>query len=229
VSDDPVDQINRFVLALGALIVMFVALVVVLLAWGASGGTIDKIGDFAGYLGDHDNREAKLMVTLGAVVVVLLMAMVMIVELTPSPLQKMRLRNVRAGEALLTTAEIAWRVEEEARAVEHVADCAAVVAVRGQRVDIALDLNVDAGADLARTADEACRRVHELVEEKMGVPLASPPRARMHYRELRLRDGGPGLPDGMRRSSTGWERPNRGEESNDDRGNSTDAPEEAQA
>jgi hypothetical protein len=205
-SDDPLDQVNRLVISLAALLVAFVALLAVLLAWGATDGTIGRIEDFAGYLRDHDGRDGKIIVSLLALVLVLVIVTVMIVELTPSPLQKMRLRDVKAGDVTLTTAEIAARIEEEVRAVQHVAWSKAVVAAQGNRVEVVLDLHVDSGADLAHTADEACRRAHVLVEEKMGVPLTRRPRARIHYRELRLGSaaGGPPQPP---RPATGWERP----------------------
>ena len=187
-SEDPTDQANRFALVVAALVITFLALLVVLLAWGAAAGSIARVSDLAGYLRDHNNREAKLMVTLGAAVIVLLMLSVIIAEVTPSPIAKMRVRNVRAGDATITTPEIAARVEAEARGVPHVRDCAAVVATHGRRVDVVLDLHVDEGADLAQAAETACARVQALVEEQMGIELAQPPRARMHYRELRLRD-----------------------------------------
>lgn len=219
-SDDPLDQINRAVISVIAMLVAFVALVVVLLAWGAPDPSIGRLEDLAGYLRDHNTREAKLIVTLGAIVVVLLMLAAIILQLTPSPTQKMRVRNVRSGDAQLTTPQIAARIEHELAEVSHVASSRAIVSSRGQKLTIVLDLEVDAGADLAQTADEACRRAHELVEQQMGLELAERPRARLHYRELRLKDDG--------RQATGWERPKAGEGAHDQRG-STDAPEEAQA
>jgi hypothetical protein len=206
-SDDPLDQINRFVVATAALVVAFIALAVVLLAWGASDGTIGRIEDFAGYLRDHSGRDAKIIVSLISLVLVLLMASLIIVELTPSPIQRMRVRSVKAGDASLTTTQIAQRVEEEMKVVAHVRESAATVAVRGDRVEVVLDLHVDAGANLAQTADEACRRAHVLVEEQMGIPLTKRPRARMHYRELRLKSGGPAGATAPPRPPTGWERP----------------------
>lgn len=205
-SDEPLDQINRFVISIAALVVAFIALLVVLLAWGATDGTIGRIEDFAGYLRDHDGNDAKVIVSLIGLVVVMLMVTVMLVELTPSPTQQMRLKNVRAGEATLSTVQIAERVEEEVRAVDNVAWSKAIVAAHGNRVEIVLDLHVDAGADLARTADEACRRAHVLVTEKMGVQLTTRPRARIHYRELRLGNAN-GAPAAPPRPATGWERP----------------------
>jgi hypothetical protein len=233
-SDDPLDQTNRFLVSTVALVVAFVAALIVLLAWGASDASIDRLDDFAGWLRDHDDNAGKLIVTLGATVVALLMLTLIIVELTPSPTQRMRVRSVGKGDASITTKEIAQRIEEEARAVPHVAQCAAVVAARGHRVEVVLDVHVDPGADLARTADDVCRRAHELVEQRVGIGLVKPPYARMHYRELRLRspEGAPQQPFARTESErpvppSGWERP-AGERTEDERG-STDSPEEAQA
>lgn len=199
-SDDPLDQLNRFIISLVALLVVFAALLAVLLAWGAADGTIGRVEDFAGYLRDHNTRNTKLVISISALVVALLMMTIMLVELTPSPTQRMRVRNLKSGDATLTTKQIAERVEEEVTSAPNVASCKATVAARGNKVEVVLDLHVDAGADLALTADEACRTAHALVEERMGIELAQRPRARLHYRELRLKDG-------PQRPVTGWERP----------------------
>ena len=200
-SDDPTDQANRFALVVVALVVIFLALLVVLLAWGAAVASIARVSDLAGYLRDHNNREAKVIATLGAGVIVLLMLTVIIVEVTPAPIAKMRVRNVRAGDATIATTEIAARVEAETRGVPHVRDCAAIVATLGRRVDLVLDLHVDEGADLAQAAEAACTRAQALIEQQMGIGLAQAPRARMHYRELRLRDEPEGAP------ATAWAPP----------------------
>jgi len=127
-SDDPLDQINRAVIAIVALLIAFAALIIVLLAWAEPGATIGRIEDFAGFLRDHDNDDARLIISLGALVVVLLMAGIMIIELTPSPTQKMRLRNVKAGSATISTVEIAARIEDELSRVPHIAQPQAIVA-----------------------------------------------------------------------------------------------------
>jgi hypothetical protein len=221
------DQLNRFLVVLAALLVVFAALVAVMLAWGAPGGTIDRIASFAGWLRNHNDREAKIILTLASAVVVLLMLMTIIVELTPSPTQKMRVRNVKSGDAAITTKQIAERINAEVRQVEHVAECQAIVAARGKRVEVVLELHVDAGADLSRTADEACRRTQQLVEQQLAIELAQRPRARLHYRELRLR----GEPQPPQRSQepSGWERPAATPEGERDQPGQPDTPEEAQA
>ena len=88
---------------------------------------------------------------------------------------------------MITTTQIAKRINAEVAQITHIAECAAIVAARGKNVEVVLDLHVDAGANLSQTADEACRRAHVLVEQQLGIEMAAMPRARLHYRELRLR------------------------------------------
>ena len=215
-SDDPINQINRFVITLVAMAIAFAALAIVLLAWGAPGGTIDHIADLAGYLRRHNDRETKLIITLGAMVVVMAMLTVIVVELTPSPNRTMRVRNLTSGDAAITTTEIAQRVNADVLRVVHITECRSYVSARGRRVDVVLDLHVDAGTDLAQAADEACRRAHELIEQQLGIELASKPRARLHYGELRL--GEERQPSAPRLPPTGWERPQGIEGDRDERG-----------
>jgi len=230
VNDEPLEQINRFVIVIAALAAIFAALLVVLLAWGAASNSIARLDDLAGWLRDHNNREAKVIITLAALVVVLAMLTAIIIELTPSPTQKMRVRRVKSGSAAITTAEIAERINTEVLYIEHIADSNAIVAARGRRVEVVLDLQVDEGADLARAADAACRRAHALVEQQLGIELTQPPRARLRYRELRLRRPA-GTPSGAERGqdATGWERPPVAAEGDRDQRRQPDASEEAQA
>ena len=97
-SDEPMDQANRFSIVVTALVLIFLAALVVLLAWGASSESIGRLEDFTGWLRKHDTNEAKTIISLGATVIVLLMLSVIILEVTPSPTQKLRLRNVKAGD-----------------------------------------------------------------------------------------------------------------------------------
>lgn len=225
-SDNRQDRLNRFVVIALAFAGIFAALVLALLAWGAPDESIARIADLAGWLGRHNNTEVKTIISLSAAVAVLLMLMAILVELTPSPTQKMRLRNVRAGEAVITTHEIAARVNAEVEAIPHVAACNAIVAARGRRAEIVLELHVEPGADLADTADDACRRTRVLAETKLDIDLAAPPRARLHYRELRLQ----GAADAPRRlGPSGWERPAAILEGDRDQRGNSDTPEEAQA
>ena len=199
------DQLNRSVIVVTTLAVIFVALLAALLAWGAPDETIHRIADFSDYLGRHNDRETKAIISLAAAVIVLLMLTVIIIELTPSPVQKIRVASMKSGEAAITTSEIAARINAEVGTVPHVAECTARVAAHGKKIEVVLDLYLDAGANLTETADEACRRAHLLIERQLGIEMAAMPRARLHYRELRL--GGESDASAPRRTSPGWERP----------------------
>lgn len=203
-SDDPFDQVNRLVIVALAMALIAAAGVVVALAWWQPDDSIARVEDFAGWLRDHNTDDSRLVLSLGAAVVILALLTLIVVELTPPDAQKMRVRNVKSGEAVISTAQIAERIKAEVEAVPHVAGCSALVTRHGKKVDIVLDLHVDAGADLADTADEACRRAHVLVEERMGIGLTARPRARLHYRELRL-NAQPA--ESRTREIAGWEKP----------------------
>jgi hypothetical protein len=113
---------------------------------------------------------------------------------------------VKSGDATIKTTEIAARIDEALRHVPHIVSCRSIVASRGKSVEVVLDLHVGAGADLARAADDACRRAQEIVEQEIGIALAAPPRATLHYRELRLKEETAGEAPATRIPS-GWERP----------------------
>lgn len=178
---------NRVAIVLAALAIMFFALLVAMLAWGAPEGSVARLQDFVTFLADHQTEDlAKLVTSLGAAVVVLLGLLVVILELSPPPTPGVRITAVRSGDATITSDVIAERVQQEVLAVEHVTGVKAQVAGRRTRVEIDLDLDVDPEASLAAAADEACSRTRDLLERRMSIPLARPPRARLHYRELRL-------------------------------------------
>jgi hypothetical protein len=48
-------------------------------------------------------------------------------------------------------------------------------------------LHVDPDANLAAVTDAACEAARDVLIEKVHVELMAPPRARLHYRELRLK------------------------------------------
>jgi hypothetical protein len=226
VSDNPQDRLNRFVIVVLALAGIFAALVVALLAWGAPDESIVRVADLARWLDRHNSTESRTIVALSSAVVALLLLTAIVVEFTPAPARKMRLRNVRAGEAVITTHEIAVRINAQVAAAPHVAACDAFVAAHRGRVEVTLDLHVEPGADLALTADDACGRTRALLESELGVELAAPPRARLHYRELRLL----GAADAPRKlGPSGWERPAANPEGDRDQRGNSDTPEKAQA
>jgi hypothetical protein len=180
------DLTNRTLIIGGALIWIFLVLVVILLTWGAPDESIDRLGDLAGYLEDHNNGATKAIITLGGLILITLAALVIVIEIAPPETGSVRVQRVGAGEATIGTDEIVQRLEEELRRSPQLRGVQAAVIARGRKAEVQLDLYVAADADLTATSEEACRIARELVEQRMGVELDCSPKARIHYRELQV-------------------------------------------
>lgn len=180
------DLSNRAIIIGLSLLLIAFAVVVVLLAWMAPQESIDRIGDLSGYLNDHNDRAAKLIVTFGALIFALLGAIMIILEIAPATTGAVKVAKVGSGEALIGTDEVAQQLERELRSTPRIADAQVTVTGRGKKADIKLDLFVTADAELHPTAEDAIQRARQLVEGRMGVELASPPQVQVHYRELRV-------------------------------------------
>lgn len=183
------DLTNRVLIIGGALLWIFLVMVVILLAWGAPDESIRRLDDLAGFMADHNDSAAKLIITFGGLILALLAVIVIIFEVAPPQAGSLKVERIGAGEVRIGTDEIAHRLEEELRALPQISQIQANVLARGQKAEVNLDLHVGAEADLAATVEEACRRARATVEERIGVALAGPPQVRLHYRELRVARG----------------------------------------
>ena len=178
------DVTNRTIIVGGALIGIFLVLLVILLAWSAPDESVKRMGDFANYLEEHNDRGTQLVITLGGLIVVLLAGLMVIFELAPPETGSVRVRTSGAGDAGVGIDEIVQRLEDELRPLPSLSGVQANVAARGRKAEVKLDLFVGAQADLAATTEEALRRTRELLEGRMGIELEKPPHAEIHYREL---------------------------------------------
>jgi flagellar basal body-associated protein FliL len=178
---------NRLIIVLGALVVIFAVAVVILFTWATASESVERLGDFVQFLDDHaEDNGSRIILTLGGIVVALLALVVVIAELTPSRAERVPVRDVRAGDALLSTDAIAQRLQQEVSVVPHVTQTKATVAARGKGVEVDLELHVDPDTNLALTSEEACRAVENLLTNRLSVEMARPPRLNIRYSELRL-------------------------------------------
>ena len=180
------DLTNRVLIVCGALTWIFLVMVVILLAWGAPDQSIDKLQDLATYVADHDDTPAKLIVTFGGLILIMLALIVIISEVAPAEGGTLKMERVGGATASISTEEVALRLEEELQTFPQLRQVQASVKSRGQKAEIKLELHVSAEAELTSTAEEACRRARQLLEERMGVALAGPPEAQLHYQELKV-------------------------------------------
>lgn len=185
------NAVNRVLIVIGALLLVFLAFTFIVLVWGAPEESIRRLQEFADWLDEHRSTGAKLIATLSALVMALLAAAIIVLELSPSSTATVRVASGDRGVATISTDAIAERVQREVEQTPHVVASSARVIGRRRAVEVELDLDVDAYANLRETAMDACERARAVVQDVMGVALAAPPRARLHYRELRV--GGPAL------------------------------------
>jgi flagellar basal body-associated protein FliL len=178
---------NRLIIVLGALLLMFAVAVVILFTWAAASQSVERLSDFVQFLHDHEeDNGSRIILTLGGIVVALLALAVIIAELTPPRAERVPVRDVRAGDALLSTDAIAQRLQQEVSVVPHVTQTKATVTARGKGVEVDLELQVDPDTNLALTSEEACRAVENLLTNRLSVEMARPPRLNLRYAELRM-------------------------------------------
>ena len=184
------DVTNRTVIITASLVWIFLVALVILLTWGAPDESIDKINRLGRFLNEHNTTATQLVITFGGLILALLGAMLVILELAPADSGAVKVAKVGSGNVRISTDEIAQQIEQELRSLPQLADAQVAVLARGHKAEVRLDLYVATDADLAAATDAACRRARDLVEGRMGVELAGPPQAQVHYRELRMKPAG---------------------------------------
>ncbi len=180
------DLTNRIMAVAFAFFFMFAIFLVILLVWTSPEESINKIRDLANYLDDHNTTEAKLIITFGGVILILLATLLVIFELVSPESNTLVVQQVGSGKAEISAEEVVLRVEEELRTVPQIDQVQATIVGRGKKAEVSLSLHVAPEASLADTVEEACQRATELLEGQMGIALAKPPTAEVHYRELRV-------------------------------------------
>lgn len=181
------DLANRLIIVLGALLLMFAVALVILFTWAAAPDSVDRLFDFVEFLDGHTEDDgSRVILTLGGLVVTLLALVVVIAELTPPQAGQVPVRDVKAGDALLSTNAIAQRLQQELSALSHITHVKPTVTARGKAVEVDLELHVDPDSNLALTSEEACRAVENLLDNQLSVEMARPPRLNLRYSELRL-------------------------------------------
>lgn len=178
---------NRAVLVVLCLILIGGAVAATVLAWAAPNDSIDWLRDAATWLEDRNTDGTKALITIGAVITGMVALTVLVIELYPRSGTQVQVTDVVVGDAVLSTAAVGQRIEEAVTQVPHVSDVRAEVKAKRKGVLLSLDLHVDPEANLATVTDDACEAARNVLADKVHVALLEPPRARIHYRELRLK------------------------------------------
>ena len=178
---------NRIVMFLLCLALAAAAIAAIVLAWTIPNESINALRAAVDWLARHNQDTEKALLTTGGALVALLALIVLLLELLPQSTSEVKITDLKVGDALLSTAAIGQRIEEAVGQVPHVGEVKATVKAKRKGVVVSLDLHVDPDANLAEVTDQALDTTREVLTNRVHVSLAAPPKARLHYRELRMR------------------------------------------
>jgi hypothetical protein len=143
---------------------------------------VDRFGDLAEYLAKHEGENAsRLIVTLGALVLIVLALLLIVVELAPEE-ETREIRVEQAGATTIVPAEpLRLRLEEALTALPNVSAARARVYSHDKGIGMKLDLTVTPDTNLAVVTQEASRIVVETLQADLGLPVAAPPTVRILF------------------------------------------------
>ena len=176
------NETNRAAIVLFAAFGIVLMAVVIFLTWTAGAGSVDRLGDLAEYLAKHEPENAsRLIVTLGALVLIVLALLLIVVELAPEE-ETREIRVEQAGATTIVPAEpLRLRLEEALMAMPNVSAARAHVYSRDNGIGMKLDLTVTPETNLALVTQEASRVVIETLQADLGLPVAAPPTVRILF------------------------------------------------
>jgi hypothetical protein len=174
-------ETNRTVIVLLAALWIILMAVLIFAAWAADVETVERLDDFVQYLDDHRNNASRLILTLGALVLIVLALLVIIVELAPEE-EAREIRVEQAGATTIVPAEpLRLRLEEALTAMPQVTTATARVFSRDKGIAMRLDLTVTPGTNIGAVTQEASRVVVETLQADLGLPVSVPPTVRITF------------------------------------------------
>lgn len=175
------NEINRSaIIGLAGLVIVLMA-VVIFVAWAADTESIGRLRDFVQFLDDHTDNPGKLILSLGALVLIVLALLVIIAEVAPEG-EGGEIRIQQEGATTIVPAQVVReRLEQALLAQPHVTAAKAEVTSRGPGVLATLHLTVSPDTSAAFAAQDAARVVAETVENQLGLPVAGVPVVRLSF------------------------------------------------
>lgn len=175
------NETNRAIIILLAGLVIVLMAVIIFAAWAADAETVNRLRDFVQYLDDHRDNASRLILTLGALVVIVLALLVIIVELAPEE-ETREIRVEQAGATTIVPAQpLRLRLEEALTALPYVTEAKARVFSHDKGVGMKLDITVTPNTNVALATQEAHRIVVETLQADLGLPVSGPPTVRILF------------------------------------------------
>jgi len=154
-------------------------------ACSASGrARLDCEPDLAHHLGGAEPYSAawfgqKALGVLFALAVDIVLILIIIVEVRRSTPKAIRVEKIAGGEVMISTASIADRLEYETDQLAGVLRVKAKVSAKRRGVLIELDVQTAAEINVPEQADRIVETARAVVEDKMGLKLARPPKVNL--------------------------------------------------
>ncbi len=176
------NETNRTAIVLLAALWIVLMAVIIFAVWAAADDAVDRLGDFVEYLDDHRDEDAsRLIVTLGALVLIVLAVLLIVVELAPEE-EGREIRVEQAGATTIVPAEpLRLRLEEALTAMSQVTAARARVFSQEKGIGMKLELTVTPDANIAVVTQEASRVVVETLQADLGLPVTAPPSVRIVF------------------------------------------------
>jgi hypothetical protein len=175
------NETNRTVIILLAALWIILMAVVIFATWAADAETVDRLGDFVQYLDDHRDNASRLILTLGALVLIVLALLAIIVELAPEE-EEREIKVEQAGATTIVPAQaLRLRLEEALTSVPQIGAARASVFSHGKGIAMKLELTVAPDANISAVTQEASRVVEETLEADLGLPVSAPPTVRIIF------------------------------------------------
>ena len=184
------NDMNRYLIVLGAAAWIVLMAVVIFLTWAAPQESIDALADVVEFLDDNDDSAGKLVFTLAALALAVLGLLWIIVELAPEDEVK-ELRIEQAGATTIVPADaLRMRLEEALLALDGVTAARSRVWPREKGVAVALDLTLTQTANAGDVTQRAVRLVVDTLHEDLGLPVSGTPEVRIAFGGSRTDGGG---------------------------------------
>ena len=182
------NETNRTAIILLAALWIVAMAVLIFITWTAHAETVDRLGDLVEYLESHrEEAGSRLVMTLGALVLIVLALLVIVVELAPDE-EEREIRVEQAGATTIIPAEpLRMRLEEALTAMDQVSSARARVYSREKGVGLKLDLTITPDANVAVVTQEASRVVVETLQADLGLPVSGPPSVRIAFGPAKAR------------------------------------------
>jgi len=175
------NETNRTAIILLAALWIVLMAVVIFAAWAADVETVERLDDFVRYLDDHRDNASRLILTLGALVLMVLALLVVIVELAPEE-EEREIKVEQAGATTIVPAQpLRLRLEEALTEIRQVTAARARVFSHGRGVGMKLELTVTPDANIAAVTQDASRVVEETLQTDLGLPVTAPPTVRIIF------------------------------------------------